>query len=81
MPRFDIEISDAALAGLQRVVNIYNANNGSALTVQDWLLLHLKELAVQDDLMRAAEDLRRQAEETAAAALQAERQRLLDSVA
>ncbi len=81
MPRFDIELSDAALAGLQRLVARYNADNGAALSVQDWILLHLKELAVQDDLLRAAEDLKRQADETAQAAFAAERQRLLESVA
>ena len=81
MPRFDIELSDAALAGLQDLVGRYNKDNGAALTVEGWILLHLKELAVQDDLLLAVETLRRQAEETAAAALRAERQRLLDSVA
>jgi hypothetical protein len=81
MPRFEVDLSDAALDGLQRVVARYNADNGTALTVADWIHLHLKEVSVQDDLLRAADDLRRQAEETAAAALRAERQRLLDSVA
>jgi len=81
MPRFEIELSDAALLGLQAVVARYNADNGAALSVEAWILLHLKELAVQDEMMLAAETLRRQAEETAAAALRAERQRLLDSVA
>jgi hypothetical protein len=81
MPRFEIELSDAALTGLQSLVTRYNADNGAALTVEGWILLHLKELAVQDDLLLAAETLRRQAEETAAAALRAERERLLGAVA
>jgi hypothetical protein len=81
MPRFEIELSDAALTGLQGLVARYKQDNGAALTVEAWILLHLKELAVQDELLLAAETLRRQAEETAAAALRAERQRLLESVA
>ena len=80
MPRFELELSEAAVTGLQRIVARYNADNGSALTVADWILLHLKEVSVQDELLRAADDLRRQAEETAAAALRAERTRLLESV-
>ena len=80
MPNFTIPISDAALAGLQAIAARYNGNNGTALGVQDWLLLHLKELAIQERLLEAAQMLRRQAEESAAAATAAERQRLLDSV-
>jgi len=81
MPQFAIDLSDAAYTGLQRLVMRYNADNSAALTVEEWIHLHLRELAVQDEIVRAAEDLQRQAQETAAAALQAERQRLLESVA
>ncbi len=81
MPHFTLNISDPALAGLQAVVQRYNADNGTAVTVQEWLLLHLKELAIQDDLLSAARTLREQAEADADAAFRAERQRLLDGVA
>lgn len=81
MPRFTLEISDAALGGLQVVVARYNADNGRDLSVQDWLLLHLKELAIQDQLVEAARKFREQADKDADAAFRAERQRLLDSVA
>jgi len=80
MPRFEIELTDAAHTGLQRLVTRYNADNGTALTVDGWIHLHLRELAVQDEIVRAAEDLQKQAQETASAALQAERLRLLESV-
>jgi hypothetical protein len=81
MPRFTLDISEPALAGLQALVARYNADNGVALSVQDWLLLHLKELAVQDQLLESARTLREQADRDADAAFKAERQRLLDSVA
>ena len=81
MPRFTLDISDPALDGLQALVARYNADNGTALSVQDWLLLHLRELAIQDRLMAAAQSLREQADRDADAAFKAERQRLLDSVA
>ena len=81
MAKFEIELSDAAYQGLQRLVTRYNADNNAAHTVEAWVDLHLRELAVQDEIVRAAEQLQREAQETAAAALQAERQRLLDSVA
>ena len=81
MPKFTIDLSDAAVAGLQSLTARYNADNGTDLPVQGWLLLHLKELAIQDDLLYIAGELRRQAETDADAAFKAERQRLLDSVA
>jgi hypothetical protein len=81
MPKFTLDLSEAALAGLQGVVARYNADNGTGLTVLDWLHLHVRELAIQDDLLAAAKTLREQAEASADAAFKAERQRLLASVA
>jgi hypothetical protein len=80
MPTITTDLTDAAYAGLQRVVTRWNADNGGSLTVDEWLHLHLRELAVQDEIVRAVEDLQKQAQETAAAAIRAERQRLIDSV-
>ena len=81
MPRFTLDISDPALAGLQALVARYNADNGTDLTALDWLHLHVKELAIQDQLLEASRTLREQADRDADAAFKAERQRLLDSVA
>ena len=81
MPDLTITLTDRAHAGLQVVVTKWNAANNQTLALEAWVDLHLRELAVQDQILRAAEDLQRQAQETAAAALQTERQRLLDSVA
>jgi hypothetical protein len=80
MATYTINLKDEAVARLQELVARYNGDNGAALTVEEWVTLHLKELAVQDELLRSAEELRRQAEETARAALIAERKRLLESV-
>ncbi len=81
MPKFTLDLTQAAVDGLQTVVQRYNADNGTAVTVQEWLLLHLKELAIQDRLLEAARTLRDQADKDADAAFRAERQRLLDGVA
>lgn len=62
---FTITVSDALLAKLQELTARYNANNGTNLTVQDWLLLHLKELAIQETLSQRLNILRQQVEEEA----------------
>lgn len=81
MPSFTVTLSQAAVDKLKAVVARDNANNGTALTVQDWLLLHLQEIAITDDLMGAVEGMRQQTEKQAntdlQAAIKAERERLL----
>ena len=71
MPKFTIDLTDKALAGLQAQTNRYNGNTGGTLTVQQWILLHLNEMAIADDLAAAADQLRRDAERDGQAALDA----------
>ncbi len=84
MATFTIDIPAAALARLAAVVDQSNQNAGTKLTVQEWLTLHVKEVAYVADLTAAAETLRRQAEADAQtafdAAFRAERDRLLGQV-
>ncbi|MDP2674626.1 MAG: hypothetical protein Q8Q00_06945 [Dehalococcoidia bacterium] len=71
MPKFTIDLTDKTLAGLQAEVNRYNGNAGAALTVAEWIDLHLQEIAVSPDLAAAIEQLRKQQETDANAALEA----------
>lgn len=80
MPQFTITLSDAALARLKAIVDRTNADNGLNLTVRDWVILHLKELAIADDLLQAQEAERVKAEEAARQAVLTKRQQLLDSL-
>jgi hypothetical protein len=70
VPKFTIDISDKTLARLQAEVDRTNANQGTALTVQAWILLHLQEIAIAPDLAAAIEQLRQQQETDANAALE-----------
>lgn len=81
MPKFTVDISEAALTRLQAVVAQYNANQGTALTVAEWLMLHIKEIALGAELAARMTDLERQSKDAYQAAVLAERQRLLDSLA
>ncbi len=80
MPRFTIDLTDAAVTALQEVVARYNQDNGAALTVQQWLILHVKELAIAGPLSLRAQQLRDQTQRDLDAAVAAERQRLLDAL-
>jgi len=77
MPKYEIELSDEANAGLKRIVARWNADQAQDMGPADWLLLHVKDLVIADDLVAARETFLRQAEENALAALRTERDRML----
>ena len=92
MPRLTLTLDDKA-AGLpdavvpllQRLTDRTNAQQKTTFSVLDWLALHLKELAIADDLAAAVEQLRQQqqtdAEASLAAAVNTARDELLASLA
>ncbi len=84
MPTFTITLSTAAVARLQPLLDRTNADEGAAYTLQDWLILRLKELAIAQELALATESLRDQAlaDANAAfdAAVRAQRARLLQAL-
>ena len=71
MPKFTIDLTDKALAGLQAEVSRYNGNAGTTLTVQQWIVLHLQEISIAPELTAAIGQLREQGEADANAALEA----------
>jgi len=81
MPEFTISVPQKAVDRLQQLVARYNDNTGSSLTLRDWLTLHLKEMAVQNEMAERAAEIRRQQELEAnqmyADAVKAEQDRLI----
>ena len=71
MPKFTIDLTDKALAGILTEVARYNGNTGSDLTVAEWIVLHLQEIAIAPELGAAIDALRKQQETDANAALEA----------
>ena len=65
MPKFTLTVTDAHLIKLQGVVSTHNANTGQALTVQQWLDLHLQEVAIAGDLQTAIAAIQKQQEQDA----------------
>ena len=77
MPNLTVIISQEAANRLNLRVAEYNVANGTTINLTQWIALHLRELAMERDLLRAAESLRAQAERDVAAAIVAERDRLM----
>ena len=84
MPEFALSISDKTLEGLQVEVTRHNANNGTFLSVLEWIDLHLKDIVIAPALASFSEELRKEAEQKAKdlllASLRAERDRLLQEL-
>jgi len=80
-PEYLGRFTDTSRGELQTLTDAHNKNQGTALTVADWIALLVKERAIGDELSATADQLRRQAETDATAsfeaAVKAERDRLL----
>ena len=81
MPQFTIALTQTAVDKLQPHVQRTNENNGTSLTLQQWMTLHLQELAIADELTAAIaaiqEQQKRDAETTLNDAVRATRDELL----
>jgi len=65
------DIPDAAVPRLQVVCDRTNAAQKTALSLGDWIALHLREIAIADDLAAATQQLQQQKQADAQAALDA----------
>lgn len=71
MPKFTIDLSQATVDKLQQQVQRTNENTGTSLTLQQWITLHMKEIAIADDLTAAIAALQEQQQRDAQATLDA----------
>jgi uncharacterized protein YqfA (UPF0365 family) len=62
---------------LQTLAARYNADNGTALTLAEFLELHVAEMSIQDEFAARVEALQRQRDAELTAAFRAERDRLI----
>lgn len=81
MPDFTITLTQKAVDKLQQQVQRTNENQGTSLTIKQWITLHLRELAITDELNAAVTGLRdeqqRDAQSTLEAAIRTARDQLL----
>lgn len=76
MAKYAQSVPVRLVPGLRKVVGQYNADNGTELTVGEWLQLHVLEIAVQDELVAEQKRLTEQAQRDVSAAVIALRDRL-----
>lgn len=62
MPKFQIELSDEAVAGLQVSVDDFNVATGRSLTLEDWIVLSLTSKAIEREINADAERIKKDAD-------------------
>ena len=64
------DLPDAVVPHLQLLADRTNATQNTTLTALDWLVLHIKELAIADQLATAVQQLQEQQQKDAQTALE-----------
>ena len=77
---FPVLLSAAAVDRLTVIKDAYNADTGAALTLLDWIALHLREVAIGAEWSTAVQNLQAQLQADTNAAVRAEHERLLGQV-
>ena len=80
MPRFTIDLSAKAVQKLQAHVQRTNDTKGTNYTTKTWILAHLRDLAITDDMTPAVNQLATESQELMAAAVAAKRDQLLQEL-
>lgn len=65
MPKLTITLTTKTVRRLRNKVSTTNGNEGTAYTLVQWITLHLKELAISDDLTATVTLLQQQKEQEA----------------
>ncbi len=80
MPKFTVELPRKAVDRLQPHVQRSNDTNGTTLTLRQWIELHLKELAIADDLTTAYQQAQRDSQDTLHQTLRTTRDQLIQEL-
>jgi hypothetical protein len=80
MPKLQIELSRAALDRLQLLADDFNAQTGQALSLEQWLVLHLSEMAIGKQLAAEMETIKRDVDTEVNRRIAARRRELLDAL-
>ena len=58
MAKFTIDLSDQAVSRLQVIVDKYNRDKGKSLTLQEWMVENLNDVAVNDEMVLEIEKIK-----------------------
>lgn len=77
MPDVTLTISPALATRLATIVQEHNDRTSTSLTIAQWIILHLREVAIAEQLAADGETIQRQSQRDFQAALQAKKNQLM----
>jgi hypothetical protein len=77
MPEFTITISDKVIARLQALTAKHNQDTGESLTVKQWVIMRLKNMAMGDEFGQQIEAIRAASDQQFQDAVEAKRLELM----
>jgi hypothetical protein len=80
MPDYTITLTDSLDAKVAELVTEHNNRTGAKLTIPDWLLLFLRERAVQPAMAEEIEALEKKSQRDLNAAIVAKKGELMDAL-
>jgi hypothetical protein len=80
MPEITLKPSDALAGRLEEKAKDHNDRTGTAFTVADWILFHLREMLVSEDLTNEAQALERKSQRDLQVAIFARKNELMGAL-
>jgi len=80
MPTYQLELSDATVAGLQVSVTDFNVATGQSLGLEDWIVLSLAQKAIERDIGRESEGIKKETDAEVPRRIDCRRRELLDAL-
>lgn len=80
MHTFQIELSDAAVAGLQVSVDDFNVATGRSLTLEDWIILSLTSKAIEGEILPDSDRIKKEADAEVPRRIDARRRELIEAL-
>ena len=80
MPRFQIDLSDAAVTRLQVGVDDFNVATGRSLTLEDWIVLSLTQKAIEREIMAESELIKKEVDAEVPRRIDARRREMIETL-
>jgi len=80
MPKFEIDLTEAAVAGLQVSVDDFNVATGRSLTLEEWIILSLTSKAIEREILPSSERIKKEADAEVPRRIDARRRELIGAL-
>lgn len=76
-----LKLTDALADRMAVIVQTHNDRTGAGVSLEEWLLLHLREVAIAEELVEEGQAIERESQKALQAAVQAKKNELMAALA